>query len=196
MKKIARSQFHLRKVKRGDKGGLVIAFDYEMGGNSEIDRIKVKDFESTVEPHPDLTSRIRALLPMLVRTKHYGVLRDIAGESKFAATKKQAEFLEKAYQAIVEKVTATGIAISGTDKIGVVITGKIETDGGMKSAMNTPRLQLDREVFGFEGELDTLVEELEEEVYNYLYENKKSQLSLFEEHDHEHAEVDENEQSK
>ena len=182
MKKISRAAFHLKKVKRGDKGGLLVSFDYELGGNSEIDSVNVKDFESTVEPHPDLMTKIRSLNPMLAETHYFSLFRSIANEVPFKATAAQKKALEMAYQTICEKIRPTGIALSGEDKNrGVIITGRIQTADGMSVGMNSQRIRLESQFYEFVPELENIIEDLEEEVYLYLYENKKSQLSLFDE---------------
>jgi len=66
-----------------------------------------------------------------------------------------------------------------------VLTGLYEVANGQKSAINTPRLKLENETWGFEEELECIIANIETEVYAFLFKGKKAELSLFGEGDDE-----------
>lgn len=79
-----------------------------------------------------------------------------------------------------EKIEVRGISWSGLgENIGVVITGTYECLNGQKVAINTPRIKIEGESFGNEEELARLLDAATAEVYQYLFNGKQSQLSLF-----------------
>ena len=81
---------------------------------------------------------------------------------------------------LLQKIEVRGISWSGTGaKSGVVITAVYETANGLKTCINTPRIILATISFGFEEELETIVESIKKEVYAYLFKGKQAQMSLF-----------------
>ena len=81
---------------------------------------------------------------------------------------------------LLAKIEVRGVAWSGTgDNTGVVITSVFETPNGLKTCINTPRIKMATISFGFEEELETIVESIKKEVYAYLLKGKQAQMSLF-----------------
>jgi hypothetical protein len=81
---------------------------------------------------------------------------------------------------LLAKIEVRGVAWSGTgDNVGVVITSVFETPNGLKTCINTPRIKMATISFGFEEELETIVESIKKEVYAYLFKGKQAQMSLF-----------------
>ena len=81
---------------------------------------------------------------------------------------------------LLSKIDVRGVSWSGTnDNVGVVITAVFETPNGLKTCINTPRIKMAQISFGFEEELETIVESIKNEVYAYLFKGKQAQLSLF-----------------
>lgn len=56
---------------------------------------------------------------------------------------------------------------------------KLHADNKRVTAINTPLIQLNRDIFGFETELAERVDVIIEEIEKYLFEGKKAQLELF-----------------
>jgi len=70
--------------------------------------------------------------------------------------------------------------VSGEEnKRGVVITSTFTVDNNQKVAMNTPRILLSAESRGFEEQLSNLVDDIEAEVYAFVYENKVANPEIF-----------------
>ena len=81
---------------------------------------------------------------------------------------------------LLSKIEVRGVAWSGTgDNTGVVITSVFETPNGLKTCINTPRIKMATISFGFEEELEIIVESIKKEVYAYLFKGKQAQMSLF-----------------
>ena len=55
----------------------------------------------------------------------------------------------------------------------------MEVKGGLKATVISPRLKYNEEIFGFEHELETVLTELQKEIYAYLFQGKKAELEVF-----------------
>ena len=81
---------------------------------------------------------------------------------------------------LVSKINVRGVSWSGSDEnIGVIITAVYETPNGLKTCINTPRIKLAQISFGFEEELETILDSIRKEVFAFLFNGKQAQLSLF-----------------
>ena len=159
MKKPSKSDFDLKKVKINTRNGN-IEIDYKVSvlvdNGLYNENYKMK---SDITPATELTEAMQSLKPMLY--KMFGLTEKKSGQ--FAVT---------------------GISISGEDNMrGVVIDGIFATEfkNGQKIAINTPFLLLDKdytEVIGF-ADLDELIDRIEEEVYDYIFEHKTAFAGLF-----------------
>lgn len=179
------SQFELQKIKVL-KGASGIEVDFnirrEDAGTQMTDRYSK---ETNTFPHPDLLKAIGSLKGILVKATGKEslytdkVLDQIKG--------KQREEIEAHINDELEKVTVTGIAISGTDtNRGAIITGTYLCKNGAKIAINSPRIRFDGELFGFEGQLNEICQVIETETYLYTFQDKQAQASIvFEEAENE-----------
>jgi len=180
MRKPQRKDFTLEKVKSVKGGGLEINYEVEdvIGQEAYHDKDQKK---STKVPHPDLTGQLRLLVPMLARVYHFTFIREIVNTPEFKATKDQARLAERAVQGIIEKITVTGVSISGQDENkGIIITGTFNGDQlNVKMAINSHRIKFNSTVYGFEDGLEEIITKLTDEVYEYLFEGKQAQLEMF-----------------
>lgn len=180
MKKIiTKENFKLNKVKvLKSNSGLSIDYSTEeqQGGLTYFD----KDHkESTKEPHPDLLKKFSELKPILCRIYYFTFIREVINRKEFAATDKQLQVAERAVQEILPLIEITGVSISGEDEgKGVIIMGTFKAPTNQKMAINSHRLKWDKIVYGFEEELQTIIEELESECFEYLFNDKKAQLTI------------------
>jgi hypothetical protein len=188
-----RNNFKLSKAKLDKDGGITI--NYEVVESID-DQVYSKKFmvESSVDVHPDLKQLYKDLRPIVARTYNFGMITTLIESKEFKATKAQAEAGRKLYEQLLERITINGISLSGNDdNIGVVVSASYKVKNDQVTAINTPRIKFNTESFGFETELEGILEGVEEEVYLYLFEGKKAQLELFgannEPVSHEHKEV-------
>ena len=92
----------------------------------------------------------------------------------------QKEIAEDFAKEMMNNIEVRGISLSGKDdNAGVIITGLFTTYNNQKTCINSPRIKLSVDSFGFEEELEEIVTEIEEEVYDFLFKGKKAQLELF-----------------
>jgi hypothetical protein len=184
MRKPLRKQFTLEKVKSVKGGGLEISYEVEdvIGQETYHDKDNKK---STKVPHPDLTSQLNLLVPMLARIYHFTFIRDVISNAEFKAKPEQSRFAEKALQEIMERIKVTGVAVSGQDENkGIIITGTFNGDQlNMKMAINSHRIKFNSITYGFEDGLEEIITKLTDEVFEYLFGGKQAQLEIFHESD-------------
>ena len=171
--------FNLSKVKLLPKGGLCAEYQVTVvvdGENSLIDRNET----CTRDVHPDLLGLFADLRNIVGRV--FGITSFLTlletDEMKLPESKKAVarNFADE----LLQKIEVRGVAWSGSgDNTGVVITSVFETSNGLKTCINTPRMKMATISFGFEEELEKIVETIKTEVYAYLFKGKQAQMSLF-----------------
>lgn len=174
-KDVLLQNFTLDSVKKLKNGGLTIAF-----GTNESDGVETyndKDLkESAKVPHPDLTSKLRELIPTVATVFGYAKLRGTVKSNK-----KVEDELEENYQNIIANLEVNGISLSGTgNNKGVVIMATMKAESNQKMAINTHRIRFNESRYGFEEELESLTDEIRIECFEYLFNGKRAQLELFE----------------
>ena len=98
----------------------------------------------------------------------------------FKANKNQKEVARNFADEMLKNIEVRGVSYSGQDdNVGVVLTGLFTVSNNQKTAINSPRLKFNTETFGFEEELEEIVSDIENEVYEFLFKGKKAQLELF-----------------
>ena len=171
--------FNLSKVKLLPKGGIQAEYQVTQIVNGETSLID-RDETCTRDIHPDLHGLFEDLRNIVARTFNITSFLSLleSDEMKLSESKKM---LARSFaDELIQKIEVRGVAWSGTgDKSGVVITSVYETANGLKTCINTPRIVLATISFGFEEELETIVESIKTEVYAYLFKGKQAQLSLF-----------------
>lgn len=171
--------FTLTKVKLVKDGGLDAHFEVaQVIGNENY--TKEYHVKNGMEVHPDLKKLFKRLQPIMARLFGKTSFLNLVESDDFNATAKQKDQAREYADGQTETIEATGVSFSGSgDNIGVVITGLVTFPNGQKGAVNSPRIKFDSFSFGFEEELEEICEDIETEVYDYLYKNKKAQLELF-----------------
>lgn len=149
-------KFNLTKVKLDPKGGLLAEYEITTIAGDEPTTINRKE-TCTREVHPDLSGLFKSLRE---------VVRAVFGMTESTET--------------AERVEVRGLSWSGSEaNEGVIITSVFECVNGSKTCINTPRIKLAQDSFGFEEDLKAICEDVKNEVYAYLFDGKQAQLSLF-----------------
>lgn len=146
MKQPREGNFILAKVKRMPGGGLDVKWKV-VEDNGAQTFIPTFHIESPHEPKVDLHKKINELKEALCKVFNYET-----DEQK-------------------QCVSVTGVAISGKENnIGIIITGEFRTHTDKKCAINTERIVLKNNYYGFEADIENILADLTKEVYKFLYE--------------------------
>lgn len=169
--------FNLCKVKVDSSGKAEITYLESVEGGF----VKTHIVSSPVVCHPDLRDALNALKsPMAKGNDLLLTLPAIPPKLKDAANSLEKIF-KKVDDEIIDGVTITGIALSGDDENrAMVITGKRKANH-TEVAINTPKITLKGEVFGFETSLQPIIDKIIEETFEYLNNHKSAQLSILDE---------------
>jgi len=171
--------FNLSKVKLNPNGGL--SADYQVtetvGGEPSV-----TDYHATVtrDIHPDLARMFEDLRPIVGRVFNITSFLTFLESDEMKLTEPKKALARNFADELIRKIDVRGVSWSGSDdNIGVVITAVFETPNGLKTCVNTPRIKVAQISFGFEEELETIVNAIKKEVYEFLFKGKQAQLSLF-----------------
>jgi hypothetical protein len=175
-----KANFSLEKVKLTKTGGLDVHYSVNEKLGAEFYSNKYH-IMSSKDVHPDLRKLFSKLNPIVARVFNMdSFVTEVIESAGFDATDMQKELARDYAEACVDRISVRGISISGKDENqGVTIAGVYETDELIKTSICTPKINYATEVFGFESELEDIVFDIEDEVYQYLFEGKKAQLELF-----------------
>lgn len=189
MKNPAESNFKLSKVKILPEGGLMVEFGLtEVNGAETYGSNQI--IKSAKQPSPDLTDRIYKMAPMIAQVFGFASARDVVFAQEFHANVSQKDYISKYVDEMTDKIRVSGFSVSGEDaRRGVVITASLMVDNRQRVAINTSRILLQNESRGFEEKLAQLVNEIEKEVYLFVYRGKVADPELFPYHDGEADEV-------
>lgn len=171
--------FALSKVKTLKSGGLDVHYEVTetIGDESYTNKYHV---ESAKDIHPDLRDCFNRLRPIMGRIFNITSFLSIVETPDFKATQKQNELSRDFADEMLKNIKVRGVSFSGqNDNVGVVLTGSFAVLDNQKTAINSPRLNFNTKVFGFEKELEEIAADIETEVYAFLFKGKKAQLELF-----------------
>lgn len=149
MKKPKEENFALVKVRRAKSGGLDVHYIVTTEENGVVEKQKCHT-ELTNYPHKDFNDAL---------AEYDSILKEL-------------------YRCGQDEVYAVGASISGKDDSeGVVINGLYEFANLKTSSVVTPKIFLNGEEYGFEALVKNVWLRLEVEVYDYLYNDKKAELT-------------------
>lgn len=174
-----KEKFELSKVKLLKDGGLDVHYEVTevVGNESYTNKYHVL---SAKDIHPDLRELFNDLRPIMGRIFNITSYKSMMATPDFKATKKQLEIADLFAYECLKNIEVRGVSLSGQDdNVGVVLTGLFTVSNNQKTAINSSRLKFNTETFGFEEELETIVNSIKNEVYGFLFEGKKAQLELF-----------------
>lgn len=171
--------FNLSKVKLLPKGGIQVNYQISQvvdGDSSVIDRNET----CTRDVHPDLLGLFEDLRNIVGRVFNITSFLTLLESDEMKLPESKRILARNFADELLQKIEVRGISWSGTeDNVGVVITSIFETPNGLKTCINTPRIKIAQISFGFEEQLETIVDAVKAEVYAYLFKGKQAQLSLF-----------------
>lgn len=173
------NNFALSKVKILKNGGLDVHYEVTEIKGSEAYTTKYH-VECTRDIHPDLRALFVELRPIMGRVFNITSFLSMVESDEFKATKKQNQAARDFAGLCLDNIEVRGVSLSGMDEnLGCVLTGLFTVSNDQKTAINSPRLRLSSEVFGFEEKLEEIVGEIEREVYAFLFKGKQAEMTLF-----------------
>jgi len=171
--------YNLSKVKLNPNGGLQA--DYQVtetvGGEPSV-----TDYHASVsrDIHPDLRGLFEDLRPIVARVFNITSFLTLMESADMKLPESKLVLARSFADELIAKIDVRGVSWSGTDdNVGVIITAVFETPNGLKTCINTPRIKMAQISFGFEEELEKIVDAIKTEVYQFLFNGKQAQLSLF-----------------
>lgn len=179
MEKPKEKDFNLSKVKLLPTGGLKVEYQLSQSVDSEV---SVVDRVETVtrEVHPDLLNLFDDLASIVARVFGMTAFLTLFDSGELGIGERDKTKAREFAAAILDRIEVRGVSWSGQeDSQGVVLTAVYETSTGLKTAINTPRIKVAQISYGFEEELEQIVDRVKKEVYDYLFNGKQAQLSLF-----------------
>lgn len=174
-----KGKFSLSKVKLLKDGGLDVHFEVTevVGNESYTNKYHVL---SAKDIHPDLQKLFKDLCPIMGRVFNITSFKSMIATPDFKATKKQIEIADSFANECLGNIEVKGVSLSGQDdNVGAVLTGLFTVSNNQKTAINTPRMKYAVETFGFEEALENIVCDIENEVYEFLFDGKRAQMDLF-----------------
>jgi len=127
-------------------------------GKVELEYIDLKNnrpytTEEKNQPHPDLLNSLKKLTPYLAKVYYVGDQQD--------------------------KISINGFS-GGKDSTLVVLKGMLTVASGKKVAINSDAIDTDgeKEVYGFEQELNDAIEVIQEEAVKFFFEGKQAQATI------------------
>lgn len=176
---LTEKDFNLSKVKLLPKGGIQAEYQVTQtvdGETSLIDRNET----CTRDVHPDLLAMFTDLRTIVARVFNITSFLTLLESDEMKLPESKKILARNFANELLDKIEVRGVSWSGTDdNTGVVITAVFETPNGLKTCIKTPRIKMATISFGFEEELETIVESIKKEVYAYLFKGKQAQMSLF-----------------
>jgi len=176
--------FVLNKCKLVTGGGLSV--DYRSSEQDDQQTFNEKNAKiSSKVPHPDLQKALDKLKDCSAQVAKISSIEAVRTAKQLNAEQVKAfkvlkPIIDKMMKENMEDIRVTGVAISGDDKArAVIITGTIEVNSGARIAINSPRILLSGDAFGFEAILEKQLDKVVHEVEQYLFEGKKGDMELF-----------------
>lgn len=177
MKNTDLTQFTLQKVKTKGQG-LEVNFEVEETTGVEVYH-DVKNVKSDKTPHPDLKEVLEVCRGFMAEIFYFSILNELRDSNVFGATEEQVKILNEKFSFLKNRITVTGVSISGKEENrGIIITGKLKTETGHETAINSQRIKFNGTKYGFEEDLEDLMTDLEGEVFEYVMNGKQAQLEM------------------
>lgn len=170
---------NLQKVKLEPKGGLQAVYQLTEVVKGEP---TITDYQVNVarDIHPDMQKLFRDLRAIVGRVFGLTSFLTITDGKELGLTDAKKGIVRAYAEGLLQKIDVRGLSWSGSDEnAGIIITSVYETPNGLKTCINTPRIKIAQNSFGFEEELEQIADAIKQEVYEFLFNGKQAQLSLF-----------------
>ncbi len=179
--KPTKDNFTLKEVKSTDRASLELLAIGKVSEGALTNEIpyqgKGKNSYQVI-PHPDLFELFDKLKERFAQYFGFNSSKVLVKSKEFGGTKAHAKYIEKHYEEVLNDIKINGVSFTGKDEDGFA-TGIIVKGTFKGCALNTKQLHFKNQEFG--EEIRDIADKLEDEVYDYLFNDKKAELALFDE---------------
>lgn len=182
---ITRPMFQLDTVTILPKmGGLEVKYTIKHK-QGDITTEKANKVKWPIVPHPQLMEAIERQDVCIAHVFGNNRLETISKSAELSGEEGKAfktlkKILEKAQQEQLDRYSVIGIELYGKEKsFSCRIVANYATDQKKDEKIKTPKIVLEGSIYGFEQELAGWIDKLVEEVFCYLFENKRADPELF-----------------
>jgi hypothetical protein len=179
--KPTKDNFILKEVKSTDRASLELLAIGKVSEGALTNEIpyqgKGKNSYQVI-PHSDLFELFDKLKERFAQYFGFHSAKVLVKSKEFGGTKAHQKYMDKHYQEVLETIKINGVSFTGKDEDGFA-TGLIVKGTFKGCALNTKQLHFANQEFG--EEIREIADKIEDEVYSYLFEDKKSELALFDE---------------
>lgn len=174
-----RTQFSLTKLKPSKTGGLEIWYEQKETVN-DIPTVAEQHTKRSKMPHPELTNKFKSLAAFCAVCFGYNTIMSTVDTEEFAPNQAQEHYVRCWCETQKDSIEVTQMQVSGKyDTMEVVIYFNYLTSCGQKAVGQTPPILLSADNYGCEAKLLEIIVKLEDECFEYLFNNKQIQPDLF-----------------
>lgn len=169
--------FKLKSIKLLKNGGaeVVWSYPYSAGPETHTDTHSVKRSIDVHKDLFDLLNKNKGNILMVEEIDYRLMAKTLERMPGSNSAKEVAQIAEGMTADALSKLQVTGISLSGKgDKKNAIITYKKITGDKKIIGRPTSLIQLSSNVYGFEQELESDIEDICKEVYAYIYDDKHS----------------------
>lgn len=171
--------FTLQRVRLAKTGGLDITYSLSEVKNGVTNHHKYM-VSDTRNPHGDLMSLLDGLKPLVASVFGVAQIWTMSEDSAFDGTNEQKGMLKALYVDEVEAFRVIGITIGGKEgNEGAILQCDYVTAAYQHTKIATPKLKFDANAYGFEEDLRKIVGCIEDEVYQYIFDDKTAEEESF-----------------
>lgn len=160
-------------------GGLIVRYGFSTNDGSITNHDEI-EHTCPSDVHEDMERLVKQLRKYVADTYNMLAFNSLAKNNVAAFTAKEQSAVkniqpvyDKLVNEVLDKIEITAIKFKGNEASrGVVIYGK-NNYGKAGTALNTPFINLNQERWGWESELDEILDMIVEESKNYLFSNKR-----------------------
>lgn len=175
----------LSKVTRLRNGGVHAEYSIAVkeGHQTWVDKIGL---DSAKNQHPDFDRAFVMLTPFISKLRGSTWIKALMESTQLTEQEQNAftilsAIIKTGIKEQEDKIEVTSVTIRGREeKRQVILSAKIYNENKKTTAFNSPLIALNGTSFGFEVDLMHAIDVIIEETEDYLFNDKKAQLDLFE----------------
>lgn len=168
-----KKDYRLKRVKLMDDQGIEATYLEKVTIGKEVHWVE-KTIKSSIQRHPNIDRVVDRLRIHVVRV--YGLLAVGMYKPVEDFNSKESKLLGL----LIGNIDIVQVTLQGDEETnGAVISAKKNVLGNLVVVMNTPSIKYENSGYDYSYELKETIDELSEEVFEYVFNRKFAQLDLF-----------------